>query len=306
MQNNKMKAVLLTRSGSPDVLQLIKMKKPVPKENELLIKVYATTVNSGDVNLRNFKSQFLFWLLMRIMYGLKKPKKLILGSTLSGKIESVGKNVTKFKKGDEVFASTGMNFGANAEYIAIPETKAVALKPNNISFEEAAAIPFGALTALYYLRKANIQSGQRVLINGASGSVGTFAVQLAKYFGTDVTGVCSNKNLDLVKSLGADEVIDYKKVDFTERETQYDIIFDVAGKSSLSNNQKVLSPNGTFVTTKKGLAKESAEDLKFLKKLIEEGKLRSIIDKKFTIEQIAEAHKYAETGKKAGNIVITV
>lgn len=301
-----MKAVIFTKSGPPDVLQLKKIEKPIPDDNEILIKVHATSVNSGDVNLRSFKSQFLFWLLMRILYGLKKPKRLILGSALSGEIESVGKNVMRFKKGDEVFGSTGMKFGANAEYVSIPENGVVALKPTNISHEEAAAIPFGALTALFYLRKANIQQGQKVLINGASGSVGTFAVQLAKYFGAEITGVCSSKNFELVKSLGADKVIDYKQEDFTEREEQYDIIFDVAGKSSLSDCQKVLAPNGSFISTKKGLAKESTDDFNFLKDLIEKGRLKVVIDKTFPLEQIAEAHRYAETGQKSGNLAITI
>lgn len=301
-----MKAVIFTKSGPPDVLQLKKIEKPIPDDNEILIKVHATSVNSGDVNLRSFKSQFLFWLLMRILYGLKKPKRLILGSALSGEIESVGKNVMRFKKGDKVFGSTGMKFGANAEYVSIPENGVVALKPTSISHEEAAAIPFGALTALFYLRKANIQQGQKVLINGASGSVGTFAVQLAKYFGAEITGVCSSKNFELVKSLGADKVIDYKQEDFTEREEQYDIIFDVAGKSSLSDCQKVLAPNGSFISTKKGLAKESTDDFNFLKDLIEKGRLKVVIDKTFPLEQIAEAHRYAETGQKSGNLAITI
>jgi NADPH:quinone reductase-like Zn-dependent oxidoreductase len=305
-QENVMKAVVFTKSGPPDVLQLKKIEKPIPNDNEVLIKVNATTVNSGDVNLRRFKNQFLFWLFMRILYHIKKPKRLILGSALSGEIESVGKNVTRFKKGDQVFGSTGMKFGANAEYVSIPETGVVTFKPTNISYEEAAAVPFGALTALFYIRKANIQQDQKVLINGASGSVGTFAVQLAKYFGTEVTGVCSTKNLKLVKSLGADKVIDYKQQNFTEREDQYDIIFDVAGKSSRADCQKVLAPNGSFVTTKKGLAKESTEDLNFLKDLIEKGKLKIVIDKTFPLEEIAEAHSYAETGQKSGNLVIII
>ena len=301
-----MKAVIFTKSGPPDVLQLKKIEKPIPDDNEILIKIHATAVNSGDVNLRSFKSQFIFWLLMRILYGVKKPKRLILGSALSGEIESLGKNVTRFKKGDEVFGSTGMKFGTNAEYVSIHENGVVALKPTNISYEEAAAVPFGALTALFYLRKANIQQGQHILINGASGSVGSFAVQLAKYFGAKVTGVCSTKNLELVKSLGADKVIDYKQEDFTEREEKYNTIFDVAGKSSLADCKKILAPNGSFVTTKKGLAKESTEDLNFLKDLIEEGKLKIVIDKTFPLEQIAKAHSYAETGKKSGNLVIII
>jgi NADPH:quinone reductase-like Zn-dependent oxidoreductase len=305
-QHNLIKAVILTKSGPPDVLQIKKIEKPIPKDDEILVKVHATAVNSGDTNLRSFKSQFLFWLLMRIMYGLKKPKKLILGSALSGEIESLGKNVTRFKKGDQVFASTGMNFGANAEYVAIPEEGVVAFKPNQISYEEAAAVPFGALTALHYFRKGDIQQRKKVLINGASGSVGTFAVQLAKYFGAEVTGICSTKNLELVKSLGADKVIDYTKENFTEGKERYDLIFDVVGKSSETDCQKVLTTDGTFITTKKGLAKENAEDLKFLKELIEAGNLRSIIGKTFPLEQIVDAHRYAETGKKAGNIILTI
>jgi NADPH:quinone reductase-like Zn-dependent oxidoreductase len=305
-QDNLMKAVIFTKSGPPDVLEIKKIEKPIPKDDEILVKVHATAVNSGDINLRSFKSQFLFWLLMRILYGLKKPKRLILGSALSGEIESVGKDVTRFKKGDQVFASTGMNFGANAEYVVIPERGVIALKPTNLSYEEAAAVPFGALTALYYLRQGNIQEGQKILINGASGSVGTFAIQLAKYFGAEVVGVCSTKNLELVKSLGIDKVIDYKKEDFTESKEHYDLIFDVAGKSSQSDCQKVLASDGIFVSTKKGLAKENAEDLKFLKDLIEAGNIRSIIDRTFPLDEIVEAHNYAETGKKAGNVIITI
>jgi NADPH:quinone reductase-like Zn-dependent oxidoreductase len=305
-QDNLMKAVIFTKSGPPDVLEIKKIEKPIPKDDEILVKVHATAVNSGDINLRSFKSQFLFWLLMRILYGLKKPKRLILGSALSGEIESVGKDVTRFKKGDQVFASTGMNFGANAEYVVIPERGVIALKPTNLSYEEAAAVPFGALTALYYLRQGNIQEGQKILINGASGSVGTFAIQLAKYFGAEIVGVCSTKNLELVKSLGIDKVIDYKKEDFTESKEHYDLIFDVAGKSSQSDCQKVLASDGIFVSTKKGLAKENAEDLKFLKDLIEAGNIRSIIDRTFPLDEIVEAHNYAETGKKAGNVIITI
>ena len=305
-QDNLMKAVIFTKSGPPEVLQIKKIENPIPKDDEILVKVHATAVTSGDLNLRRFKSQFLFWLLMRIMYGLKKPKRLILGSALSGEIESVGKNITRFKRGDQVFASTGMSFGANAEYAIIPKVGVVALKPTNVSYEEAAGVPFGALTALHYLRKGDIQQRKKVLINGASGSVGTFAVQLAKYFGAEVTGVCSTKNLELVKSLGADKVIDYKVENFTESKEHYDLIFDVAGKSSHSNCQQILTANGIFLTTKKGLAKESAEDLKFLKGLIEAGNLRSIIDKTFPLEQIIEAHKYVEYSKKAGNVIITI
>jgi len=301
-QDNLMKVVMLKKS----VLELKKVEKPIPKDNEVLIKVHATAINSGDVNLKNLRSKFLFWLLMRIFYGLKKPEKLVLGTALSGEIESIGKSVTRFKKGDLVFASTGMNFGANAEYVSIPETGTLAEKPTTMSHQEASAVPFGALTALYFLRKGNIQQGQKVLINGASGSVGSFAVQLAKYFGAEVTGVSSTKKLELVKSLGADNVIDYKREDFTDREEKYDVIFDVAGKSSKSHSKKVLAPKGIFLSSKKGLAEESAENLNFLKELIEASKLRSVIDKNFPLEEILEAYSYAETGQKVGNLVITL
>lgn len=330
-----MKAIVYTEYGTPDVLQLKEIDKPVPKKKEILIKVHAAPVNFGDILARNFNKvtpanfsmPLPLWLPARIALGFNKPRKQILGSEFAGEIVSVGKDVKTFKAGDHVFGYRAMNFGANAEYLCMPEKGTVTTKPKNMSYEEAAAVPYGTITALNLLRKVNIQPGQKILINGASGSIGSAAVQLAKnHYGANVTGVCGTPRLEFVKTLGADNVIDYIKEDFTKNGETYDLIFDILGKSSFSKCKNSLNKNGRYLLAsfKTGqlfqmlttsimgakkvicaLAPDNKKDLIFVKELVETGKIKTIIDKRFPLEQTAGAHRYIEKGNKKGNIIIT-
>lgn len=302
-----MKAIVASQYGPPEVLHLQQVEKPTPKDNELLIKVHATTVTAGDRRMRSFTVPPMFWIPARLTLGLTKPKQPIFGMELAGEVEAVGKNVTRFKAGDSVFASTmAANFGAYAEFKCMPEDGLVLPKPRNMSYQEAAAVPIGGPAALRLLRKGNIQRGQKIMIYGASGSVGTYAVQIAKSFGAEVTGVCSTANLERVRSLGADQVIDYTQEDVSARAERYDTIFDTVAKLPKSQYTKVLVPNGSYVTIAKLATKQSMEELTFLKELVEAGKLKVVIDRCYPLESIVEAHRYVDTEQKMGNVVITM
>ena len=330
-----MKAIVNTEYGSPEVLHLADVKKPLPRDNEVLIRVHATSVNFGDTMARNFKAisprqfnmLFLIWLMAKISFGLDQPKITILGNEFAGEIEAVGKNVKRFKQGDQVFGYTGEKMGAYAEYLGMPENGVLATKPTNLTFEQAAGLPYGALMALSLLRRANIRPGQKVLINGASGGIGAAAVQIARYLGAEVTGVCSTSKVDFVKSLGAAKVVDYTKEDFTQNGETYDLIFDILGRISFSRCKNSLKPNGIhlFASFKMkqllqmlwtsrssgqkvicALGPGSVEDLCSIKELIETGKIKAFIDRSFPLEQVAEAHRYVEDGHKKGSVVISV
>ncbi|OGB23647.1 MAG: Zn-dependent oxidoreductase [Burkholderiales bacterium RIFCSPLOWO2_02_FULL_57_36] len=322
-----MKAIVYERYGSPDVLQLKDVEKPIPKDNEVLIRLHATTVTSGDWRVRSLNVPIGFRLISRLVLGVWRPRQPILGTELAGEIESVGKDVSKFKAGDQVFAFSGVGMGCHAEYKCMPEDAAVALKPSNLTYVEAAALSFGGTTALDFFRRGKLQRGEKILINGASGGVGTAAVQLASYFGAEVTGVCSTSNVELVRSLGADHVIDYTAEDFTRNGETYDVIVDTVGTAPFSRSKGSLKERGRLLMVLGGLpdmlmipwvsmtstnkviagpAAERAEDLLFLAGLAQAGHFKPVIDRRYPFEQLAEAHRYVDTGRKKGNVVVTL
>jgi NADPH:quinone reductase-like Zn-dependent oxidoreductase len=333
IQEEQMKAIIWTKYGPPDGLQFKNVEKPVPKDDEILIKIHATTITAGDCEMRRLELPLMLSFPVRIYAGLLRPKRItILGQELAGEVEEVGKNVNSYKKGDQVFGTTGFGFGAYAEYICLPEKPddaqgTLAIKPTNLTYEEAAAVPTAGFEALHFLRKANIQPGKKVLIVGAGGSIGTFAIQLARYFGAEVTGVDSTDKLELLRSIGANHVIDYTKEDYSKTGESYDLIIDAVGRGGVPRRLKLVKPDGyyflayaglshillslwTSITSNKKFKIESSsqkkEDLIYLRELLEAGKLKSIVGRNFSLEQVPEAHRYVEAGGKKGNVVITV
>ena len=320
-----MKAIVYTKYGPPEVLQLKEIEKPTAKDNEVLIKIHATTVNRTDCGFRKPE----YGLIIRLIYGLIRPRRNILGSEFAGEIEAIGKDVIKFKRGDQVFGLSPGNFGAHAEYICLPEKGSITIKPTQMSYEEAAAVCDGLMLAMTYIRKINFRKSRKILINGASGSIGSACLQLAKYYGAKITAVCSTKNIELVKSLGAEKIIDYTKDDFTRDDQVYDVVVDAVGKSSYFRCKKLLKPGGVYFSTDLGflaqniflalwtpifsskkvkfpIPKDSKKDIVFFKELIEAGKYKAVIDRRYPLEQIIEATRYVETGQKTGNVVITI
>jgi NADPH:quinone reductase-like Zn-dependent oxidoreductase len=302
-----MRAVICRRYGPSEVLQLRDVPKPEPKSNEVCIRIAATTVTASDCIVRAFNVPLRLKLPMGAVLGFRGPRNPILGLVLAGEVESIGRGVTQFKPGNQVYAFTAFRFGAYAEYKCLPETAILALKPSNVTHEEAAAIPYGGLLALHFLRQAGIESRKHVLVYGASGAIGTAAVQLAKYFGAEVTGVCSAANLDLVKSLGAGAVIDYTKDDFTQNGIRYDLVFNAVGKrKAVLQAEGSLTPGGRHITVDDSSPKLRAQDLAFLTELVESRKLRPVIDRTYPLDQIVDAHRYVDEGHKKGNVVIAV
>jgi NADPH:quinone reductase-like Zn-dependent oxidoreductase len=325
-----MRAIIWTKYGPPDVLQLKEVAKPTPKNKEVLIRIHATTVITADCELRSLKIPIALMLPIRIYLGFTKPRISILGQELAGEIEAVGKDITRFRKGDQVFAWTGFRLGAYAEYTCLPESGYIAIKPTNMTDEEAASLAVGGLEAVHFMRRGDIRPGQKVLINGAGGSIGTYAIQIAKHYGAEVTGVDSIEKLDMMRSIGVDHVVDYTRKDFTRSGETYDVIFDVIGRSSFTRSVRSLKPNGRYLLGNPGLsqqiqarwtstpggrkvitwgersASDFIEDINFLKELIEAGKIKTVIDRRYPLEQIAEAHSYVEQGHKKGNVVITL